>query len=266
MKQSQHHSKWFIKKQTSPKERLRLFTLPYAGGGASIFRNWEKELPPNIGIYAVQTPGRENRISEAPHTSMDALVKELAQAMAPYLDLPFCLFGHSLGARIAFETARHLRTTWGVEPRHLIVSASRGPHIPEPRPLHQLQDHAFVAELNRFSGTPKEVLRNRELMALLLPMLRADFSVDETYRCHEAPSLDCPITVIGGKSDPEATQDELIAWAPYTTSRFALKMIEGDHFFLVDRQKDLLCTLSALLTEEMNNLSTQQAQTIAAFP
>jgi len=264
MRPAQSHSKWFIKKLTSPEERLRLFALPYAGGGASIFRNWEAELPPNVGVYAVQAPGRENRISEAPFTSMDAMVKTISQTMAPYLDLPFFLFGHSLGARVAFELARTLRNTWGVEPRHLIVSASRGPHIPEPMPLHHLPYPAFITELQRFSGTPKAVFQNRELMALLLPMLRADFTIDETYHFQEAPPLDCPITVIGGTSDPEATQDELIAWAPHTTSRFSLKMIDGDHFFLVDQQKTLLNKIATLIKEEMHDL-VPLAQTAPAF-
>ncbi|VVS94549.1 thioesterase II family protein [Desulfoluna spongiiphila] len=245
-------SKWFIIKPAARTERVRFFALPFAGGGASIFHGWEGLLPPHVGMYAVQPPGRENRISETPYSSMASLVEGLTEAMLPYLDMPFVLFGHSLGARVAFEVARALRKSLGVEPHHLIVAASRGPHIPEPRPLHHLPDKAFITELERFSGTPKAVLTNPELMALFLPMLRADFTVDETYRFRESPPLSCPITAFGGRSDPEATRDELITWSRYTSSCFTLKMVDGDHFFLLEKKEDLLSKISALIHEEVH--------------
>ena len=244
-------SKWFITKPAAHQERIRFFVLPYAGGGASIFHGWEGGLPPHVGLYAVQFPGRENRITEAPHASMEPLVEVLTQAMAPHLDLPFILFGHSLGARVAFEVARALRNAWGIEPQHLIVSGSRGPHIPEPNPLHHLSDQAFITELERFSGTPQAALKNQELMALLLPMLKADFAVDETYRFQASPPLNCPITAFGGHSDPEATRDEIITWSKYTASRFTLKMVEGDHFSLLDKKGELLKEIAILIDKAM---------------
>ena len=244
-------SKWFITKPSVHQERARLFVLPYAGGGASIFHGWEGGLPPHVGLYAVQFPGRENRIAETPHASMETLVEALTQAMEPHLDLPFILFGHSLGARVAFESARALRESWGIEPQHLIVSGSRAPHIPEPNPLHHLSDREFITELERFAGTPKAALKNQELMALLLPMLKADFEVDETYQFQPSPPLNCPITAFGGRSDPEATPDEITAWSAYTASCFASKMVDGDHFSLLDKKGALLKEISTLIAEAM---------------
>lgn len=189
---------------------------------------------------------------------MPSLVEALAEAMLPYLDMPFILFGHSLGARVAFEVARALRKSWGIEPHHLIVAASRGPHTPEPRPLHHLPDKALITELKRFSRTPQAVLTNPELTGLFLPMLRADFTVDETYRLRESSPLHCPITAFGGRSDPETTRDELITWSRYTSSCFTLKMVDGDHFFILKNKENLLSKIATLIHEEVYLLRTDR--------
>jgi surfactin synthase thioesterase subunit len=139
-----------------------------------------------VEVCPVQLPGRENRITEPPFTRLSLLVDAMAKNLDPYFDVPFAFFGHSIGAKIAFELVRDLRRKKGVEPVHLFVSGSRPPHIPEPRPLHLLPEHDFVRELRRFSGTPEAVMQSRDLMEMYLPILRADFSIDETlspFRC-----------------------------------------------------------------------------------
>lgn len=221
-------------------DAIRLFCLPFAGGGASSYRGWARALPAAAGVYPIQLPGRENRLSEPPLCSMPELVDAIAAAIVPYLGRPFILTGHSLGARIAYELARHLRKKWQLQPCHLIVSASRAPHIPEPKPLHQLTADEFVRELRRFSGTPEAVLQSRELMELFIPILRADFAVDETYIYSEESPLDCPISAFGGTADREAKREELTAWAQHTSCDFNLEMIEGDHFFLQTEKEVLL--------------------------
>lgn len=228
--------------QTHPhiQDRLRLFCFPYAGGGTSMYRGWAHAFPQDVGVYPVQLPGRETRIAERLIGDMGQLATSIAEAIAPYLQLPFILFGHSLGARIAFEVARHVRRKWGVEPCHLIVSASRAPHIPDPNPLHKLPDDRFIAELRRLSGTPEAILQNKELLALFLPMLRADFTVDETYQYKVEQPLACPILAFGGTWDEEATDKELEAWARHTQAEFGLEMIAGNHFFLHAQQPVLL--------------------------
>ncbi|MFK5951893.1 MAG: alpha/beta fold hydrolase [Desulfobacterium sp.] len=226
---------------------IQLFCFSYAGGGASVFRQWQPSLPERIQLCPVQLPGRENRISEPLITSLDELVDVASAELAPYLDLPFAFYGHSIGARIAFELARELRKKLGITPCCLIVSGSRAPHIPEPNPLHHLSDDAFMSELRRFSGTPEAVLQSKELMEMFLPILRADFAVDETYVYSEDMPLDCPIFVFGGTEDVEAKIKELEAWADHTSKGFCLEMIRGDHFFLQTERALLLQAIGKIL-------------------
>jgi surfactin synthase thioesterase subunit len=138
-------------------------------------------MPEDVEVCLVQLPGRENRITERRFTSLLPLIDAIAEALDPYFDLPFAFFGHSIGAKIAFELARELRRKKGVQPVLLFVSGSRPPHIPEPRPLHLLPEHEFTEEHRRFSGTPEAVMQSRDLMEMYLPILRTDFTVDETY-------------------------------------------------------------------------------------
>lgn len=218
-------------------DKIRLFCFPYAGGGASIYRGWDQLFPVDAGIYPIQFPGRENRITEPLIVRMHELVYEISEMMMPYLDIPFIFFGHSLGARVAFELTRTIRRKYNVMPCHLIVAGSRAPDIPEPNPLHQLSDEDFVKELRRFSGTPEMILQNKEIMDIFIPILRADFTVDETYVFTEDEPLECPITVYGGTEDKEANPKELTAWKRHTTKDFMLEMLEGNHFFFAFTKK-----------------------------
>jgi len=237
--------------QPDAQDQIRLFCFPYAGGGASVYRGWKTALPPAVGVYPVQLPGRENRMAEPALCDMGELVPAIAAGIAGQIDRPFVLFGHSMGARIAFELARHLRQHRGVQPCHLIVAGSRAAHMREPQPLHHLPPDEFVQELRRFSATPEELLQHKELMELFLPTLRADFTVDETYVCAEAAPLDCPITAFGGTEDAEAGQNELAAWASYTRAEFSLEMIPGDHFFLRTNGVPLLRSLARILNRHL---------------
>ncbi|ACV63461.1 Oleoyl-(acyl-carrier-protein) hydrolase [Desulfofarcimen acetoxidans DSM 771] len=222
------------------KDKIRLFCMSYAGGGASIYRGWINAFPDDVGVYPIQLPGRENRIAEPPFFEMMELVDAISEAIVPYLRCPFIFFGHSIGARIAFELARNLRRKWKNQPCRLIVSGSRAPHLPEPKPLRHLPDDEFVKELRRFSGTPEVILQSRELMEVFIPILRADFAVNETYVYAEDVPLDCPISAYGGTEDMEANRAEIEAWACHTSCDFTLEMIEGDHFFLQKRREFLL--------------------------
>ena len=181
----------------------------------------------------MQLPGRESRFREAPFTRMSDAVEQAAGVLERHLDLPFALFGHSMGAILCFELARLLRSRYGVGPIHLFVSARRAPQFPDPRPpLHPLPDARFIAEIDRrYNGLPREVLANTELMELLLPMLRADVQMIETYAYEPDLPLDCPITAFGGLEDNDLRIEDLDGWRAHTNSHFEAKLFPGDHFF-----------------------------------
>ena len=171
---------WIARVRPTNGAVLRLFCFPYAGGGAAAYRPWSNELPSQIDVCAVQLPGRETRLREAPFTRIGPLVETLERALRPYCDLPAAYFGHSMGALIAFELARQQRRLGRPGPVRLFVSGHHGPQLPDPhKPLHRLPKDEFVAELRRLNGTPEVVLQNAEIMELLLPYLRADL---EDYR------------------------------------------------------------------------------------
>ncbi len=236
---------WVICPKPNSQAKLRLFCFHYAGGGASSFRNWSDNLPLSVEVCSVELPGRGFRLMEAAFTSLDPLVQAIADALIPRLDKPFAFFGHSMGGLVSFELTRLLRSKYNLNPVHLFVSARRAPQLPNPEPsIHNLPEHEFLDELRELGGTPQEVLENVELMQLLLPTLRADFTVIETYAYTAEPPLDCPIATFGGLQDREVSYDQLNAWQEQTNAAFSLHMLPGNHFFLHSAQSLLLKLLS----------------------
>jgi surfactin synthase thioesterase subunit len=226
---------WLSFRKPSPQARLRLFCFPYAGAGAVIFRTWSDALPPDVEVCPIQLPGRGTRLMERPFTQLSPLVEALAQALAPLLGKPFGFFGHSLGALVSFELARRIRRQYGVHPVRLFVSASRAPQVLlRDSPIHALPEREFLAELRRLNGTPSELLDHEELMEIMLPVLRADFAVYETYVYSTDPPLNCPISAFGGVDDRRVNYRDLEAWRTQTNLSFSLRMFPGDHFFLKD--------------------------------
>ena len=235
---------WFMPEKV-PYAPVRLFCFPHAGGGASAYRAWTKESA--LGAIPVQLPGRENRMRETLLLSMSAIVEQAAEAIRPYAGQRYALFGHSLGARVAFELGRYMRRKGQPLPAHLFVSGSRAPEIPEPFPLHELEEDAFLAALSRYGGTPQSLLDNKELMKLFLPLLRADFTVDETYEYQEEEPLPVPITAFYGSDDPEATRGEAAGWERHTSGDFSLHEIPGGHFYLTHSSPLLLSYIRRVL-------------------
>jgi surfactin synthase thioesterase subunit len=235
---------WFPYAKVKPQASLRLFCFPYAGGGASLYRRWGEKFPASIEVLPVQLPGRENRVNEAAWTSIQETVAQLGSALLPYLDKPFVFFGHSMGALISFELARYLRRKRLPAPRHLFLSASRAAHLPNRWPLlHNLPDEQLVENLLRLGGTARELLENTETLAVILPLMRADFAVCETYTYTPEPPLDVSISIFGGKEDQTVNWQELDAWQKHTCGVFLHHMFPGNHFFL-HNQEDLLLSMT----------------------
>ncbi|MEO0987323.1 MAG: thioesterase domain-containing protein [Cyanobacteria bacterium J06639_14] len=238
---------WIHCPNPRPHADLRVFCIPYAGGSVSIYQPWTKLPLTEVEICLIELPGRGTRLTELPFTSLNRLIPSLGEAMLPWLDKPFTCFGHSLGGLIAFELARWLRQYQKPEPQHLWISGARAPHLTlaEP-PIHALPRADFIAELRRYNGTPAAVLENTELMDLLLPTLRADFMIRETYCYQQQVPLSCAITALWGEQDTIVSREEIVPWQIHTTNSFSLKAVPGDHFFVHQIQisqylKSFLC-------------------------
>jgi len=246
---------WIIFPQPKQGVRLRLFCFPYAGGGAGAFRLWPGNLPSDIEVCRIQLPGRENRLREPPFTRLSTMALELVQILHPYLDIPFVFFGHSIGALVSFEVARELRTKFGLRPSYLFASGYRAPQVPRDTPIYHLPDVEFVEGLQRrYDGIPKAVLQEPELMKIMLPILRADLTICDTYSYVEERPLGCPIAAFGGLEDSWVSHEHLEAWRFQTSQSFTLRMFPGNHFFLESAQPSLLEAISNALKPLISQL------------
>jgi len=231
---------WVRPLKPNPDPKLRLFCFPYAGGGASLFRLWHKYLPATIEVCPIQLPGRESRVRERPYTDLIKMVEDLYKVLLPSLDIPFVFFGHSLGALIAFEFSRMIRKRDGILPGHLIVAACSAPHSPDQhQPVHHLPRREFIRSLKQMEGTPDEVFEDPGLLDFFLPLLRADFTVYETYFYYRDAPLDCPISAYGGLGDGDVTEDSLQQWGDQTDNNFKKRMFPGNHYFIRDTPHSL---------------------------
>jgi surfactin synthase thioesterase subunit len=218
---------------------MRLICLPHAGGGASGFHPFAALLPRDIEMLTVQLPGRESRLSEPPFRRMAPLIDALTEAVAPLLDRPYALFGHSMGALIAYELGRAFERERLPLPRTTIVSGRRAPTVPNTEaPLHRLPDDQFVEALvARYDAIPKVIRDEPELMALFLPVLKADFEVFETHHHAEVPPLECALAIYGGRADPQTRQME--GWADLYAGPCRTRLFDGGHFYLADQRRAL---------------------------
>jgi surfactin synthase thioesterase subunit len=238
---------WLPYRKVRPTARLRLFCFPYASGGASLYRAWPAGLPADVEVCAVQLPGREGRIAEPPNPSLKALVPLIADALTPYLDLPFALFGHSMGSILAFELCRELRRRKGPMPFQLIASGCHSPDLPDRDVIHDKSDEDIFKHLGGLGGISKAALENRELMTMVLPLIRADGSVTETYVFTEEAPLELPLTVFGGELDPKATHETIEAWRPHSTGPVSTEYFPGDHFFLNSHRDQVIAAVARVI-------------------
>ncbi|MDA3648677.1 alpha/beta fold hydrolase [Saccharopolyspora indica] len=236
-------------------ERLRLLCFPYAGGNAQSYVRWRRPLEPDVEVCPMQLPGHGERIREAPRHRWEDLLADTRDRLARLADRPIALFGHSLGALLAFECARMLVAEHGVQPVHLLVSGHRAAQLPmREEVLHHLPDAEFLEALSERSRTLR-ALTDPEFRRLLLPVLRADFTASETYEFAEGPPLTCPVTALGGEEDPDVDLGELDAWRHRSTGPFELVAFPGDHFFVDDDWQGVVAAVGDRLRPRTGNAS-----------
>lgn len=225
---------------------ITLFCLPFAGGGASAYQAWMKKMDSDITVCPIQLPGREERVMEKLYTDMRELLEDLKDEMAMVIKGKYAIWGHSMGGKIAYELEKYLENN-GYQAQCLFVSGCRIPSIPEPNPIYHLKDEAFKRELERFEGTPKEVLENKELLDFFLPMLRADFTLADTYCDKSMTVLHSPIVAFGGRQDNEAEEEAIKQWGRYTDNIFQYEIFEGGHFYLKEQEDAVIGKLRKYL-------------------
>lgn len=242
-------SPWFsnLGKRVAPE--CRLFCFPYAGGGASAFRLWPQHFAQNVEVLAVQLPGRESRLREKPLNTVGAMVDLLLPEIANKADIPFAIFGHSMGTLLAYELTVALEQSGGPAPFHLFVSGRRGPDEADPSTaMHPLHEEAFLDAMQlRYGGIPPAARNEPELMALLLPSLRADVHANETYRSDDSRKVRCPVAVYGGSDDRHPTPSLLEGWQRVAEQPIRVRLFSGDHFYLAAQRDALTADIASAM-------------------
>lgn len=234
---------WFRCAETRPWASMRLFCFPHAGGSAVFYRPWATQVTPAVEVHAVQYPGRADRMRDPMIEDAQRLGRLIAGSMAPLMDRPAALFGHSMGAIVAYEVARILQSR-GVPPTHLFVSGARPPHRRGEREgVADRDDDGVVDALAKLGGTDADLLQDPELRELVLPYVRNDFRLIERYEHAAGPRLRLPVTALIGDADPHVNERQAAGWAEITDARFTAKVFPGDHFYLVPQQAQVLAEL-----------------------
>ncbi|WP_347553054.1 thioesterase domain-containing protein (plasmid) [Pseudalkalibacillus hwajinpoensis] len=235
-------NKWITVNELKPEARYRLFCFPYAGGASSIYNNWNKYLPADIELFPIELPGRGRRISEPPIRNMNLLIRTIVRDLLPYFkEKRFMFFGHSMGAILSYELTNLLLKNEGMSPEKLFVSAHRAPHVPRvSNQTYNQSDETLIQKLKELNGTADIILNTPELLDLVLPIMRADLELCETYKFKNHNPLTIPITAFAGDNDKNVLVDSVRKWDERTTNQFNLEIIKGDHFFINDQTENMV--------------------------
>ncbi|MFF7638607.1 thioesterase II family protein [Kitasatospora sp. NPDC008050] len=249
MTETADHDLWLRRFHPAEPSKVRLVCFPHAGGSASFYFPVSAALSPGFDVLAVQYPGRQDRRLEPCVDDIPALADQIFRATDSWADGPLALFGHSMGAVLAFEVARRIEREFGVTPVRLFASGRRAPSCTRDEKVHLRDDDGIVRELQQLSGTDARVLGDEELLRMVLPALRSDYRAIETYRCDDGAAVACPVTVLTGDADPRTSMDEARAWREHTSGEFDLEVFPGGHFFLAAQQAAVLKVIRERLSQ-----------------
>lgn len=230
-----------------------LFCFSYAGGSSEIYRQWQTSMKNICQICPVELPGRGSRFGESFCDSLLSAAEGAANAIAPYTQSPYILFGHSLGSVMALETARKLQSNASPSPLCLIVSGRFPPHAQPPRKqLHTMPDTALIDEMRRLGGTPEEILQNKEILEMMLPIVREDFRLIETHKSDPLPCLNIPIYVCCGRDDEDSPIALLTQWKEITDKTCSINLFDGGHFYINESRDALIRHICSIIKKLYN--------------
>ncbi|QHC22327.1 thioesterase II family protein [Streptomyces sp. GS7] len=235
---SENSNRWIRRFRPADDAPCGLVCFPHAGGSATFYFPVAQALSPQLDVLAVQYPGRQDRLSEPCLEDIHEVADQVTAALEPWTGRPLALFGHSMGATVAYEVARNLERS-GRPPLGLFASGRRAPSRHRDLSVHLRDDDGLVATLKELSGTDEAVLADEELLRMVLPAVRADYKAVETYRHREGPRLSCPVSVLVGDSDPVTTPEEADAWREHTTGPCELTVLPGGHFYLNSQAEEV---------------------------
>ena len=242
------NSEAFVRKNDRPDARVRLFCFTYAASSAQIFYGWNDYAPEWLEVSGCELPGHGARLTESPLDDQDAAALEIANTLEPLLDRPYALFGHCLGAALAYEATRILRERGKAQPVRLFSSGARGPHLGIPiADVESMEDDEFIEHMHEAYSAPIEFLRHPEMRPLFLPMVRADARMTQRYRYTPGPPVSYPITAVAGETDPDVQMDHLEGWRQHTGSAVTTRIYPGNHFFFLESAPRLLADFAGEL-------------------
>lgn len=229
---------------TNVKNKIRLIIFPYAGGSASVFKQWGNSLSTDIEICSIQLPGREDRYQEKPFTEIESYIKEFSGYFQGLSDLPFVFFGHSLGALFCYEVCRYLEKNDLPLPLHVFISGASPPRKFETNEIKEYNDEELKKELISLNGIPEEFKKNENLLKLFLPVIRSDIALLETYDYKDDYKFSMPISVFGGALDRSVPVADLQEWNRLSDDYCKIYTFTGDHFFIFSEQDKLLSEIN----------------------
>lgn len=232
---------------------LKLFCFPYAGGNSSIFRNWKQFSSHDISILPIEMPGKGRRFGEVPFDCVEKLVADCSKWFQNNVKTDFAFFGHSLGGLIAFELTKALENV-NNGPKLLVLSACSSPSFSKPIKDRIISDSELIQTLANLNGTPKQLLENKEFLECMLPILKADFKMFNNYIPSPRKTVNCPILALSGTEDSLVDFQAMADWQNYTANSFALKVFDGDHFFLHQYENEIVNHIKAKIHQGASNV------------